>query len=264
MSERLEYSYVEKYFAAHGCELLESEYKNARTKMQYRCSCGNISSIVFDSFRRGNRCKKCGSRRAAKKQRLTHEEVSLFFESQGCELLDIYKDSRTPMVYRCVCGNISKINANNFRRGKRCQECLREKRSGPNNYQWIADREAKAEYDRFKQRCYKLVRIAAHAVGTRKTTRTEATLGYTFKEFQQHIQNHPDWSKLKNNRWHVDHIFPIKAFVDYGIKDLKVINSLDNLRPMLYKDNISKGGQYKVSDFENWLESKGIEWEKEN
>jgi hypothetical protein len=32
---------------------------------------------------------------------------------------------------------------------------------------------------------------------------------------------------------HVDHIFPIQAFLDHGILDLKTINALDNLRPML-------------------------------
>jgi hypothetical protein len=78
----------------------------------------------------------------------------------ACKLLDNYVLSRIPMTYRCSCGNISKSNWNNFKRGRRCKECLRIKRSGPNNYQWIEDREAKKEYDGFKQRCYKLLKAA--------------------------------------------------------------------------------------------------------
>lgn len=258
---KLDYEYVRQYFAEHGCELLETEYRNARSKLKYRCSCGNESQIVFDSFRRGNRCWQCGRdkvKNAVRAAALTHEEVAAYFSLQGCELLEEYTRSCVPMLYRCVCGNFSKSNWNNFKRGRRCQECLRKKRSGPNNYQWIVDRGAKKEYDAFKQRCYKMLKFALAATDQKKTSRTEQMLGYSIKEFQEYIKHHPKYAAVSGKRWHVDHIYPIKAFADYGVADLKVINGLDNLQPMLYNENISKGGRYNSVEFEKWLVSKNI------
>ena len=57
-------------------------------------------------------------------------------------------------------------------------------------------------------------------------------LGYTVNELKNHIHNHPNWSNIKKNNWHLDHMFPVKAFLDYGIIDLKLINCLDNLQPL--------------------------------
>lgn len=62
--------------------------------------------------------------------------------------------------------------------------------------------------------------------------------------------------------WHIDHIFPLKAFVDYGILDPALANCLENLQPMLGKENISKSAKYDKFSFENWLESKGINLER--
>ena len=222
--------------------------------MKCRCKCGNISEFGFKSFRKGTRCKFC-------KKATNQEIVFEYFRSQNCELLDVYKNSFTVMKYRCKCGAIWQSNWNNFKRGKRCQECLRISRSGPNNYQWIFDREEKAQNYLFKQRCYKLLKLALLSTGKKKNSRTEQILGYSIKQFQDHIANHPNWEKLKTTRWHVDHIFPIKAFVDYGITDIQTINCLENLQPLWYKDNIKKSDSYDFLVFEKWLKNKGIAWQ---
>jgi hypothetical protein len=60
----------------------------------------------------------------------------------------------------------------------------------------------------------------------------------------------------------VDHVFPLKAFVDYGILDVSLANCLENLQPLLGKENISKSAKYDRSCFENWLEVKGINLER--
>ena len=62
----------------------------------------------------------------------------------------------------------------------------------------------------------------------------------------------------KNDDWHLDHIFPIKAFIDNGIKDLKLINSLDNLQPISSVKNLSKGDRYDQLEFQKWLLAKGV------
>ena len=74
----------------------------------------------------------------------------------------------------------------------------------------------------------------------KKRDRTHKMLGYTFKEMQNHIYNYTNWEELKKLMWHLDHIFSIKAFLDYGIKDVKLINCLDNLQPLSVEQNVKK------------------------
>jgi hypothetical protein len=69
------YEEVKKFFADNGCDLISKEYINARTHLEYKCSCGNVSRIIFDSFRRGHRCRKCGDKRKVESHRFTIEEV---------------------------------------------------------------------------------------------------------------------------------------------------------------------------------------------
>ena len=81
-------------------------------------------------------------------------------------------------------------------------------------------------------------------------------------QLKDHVHRHPDWIGLKNKEWHLDHIFPIQAFLDYGIKDVKIINNLENLRPTYWKDNLDKSDDYCIEDFEYWLRLKGVVWKK--
>lgn len=49
--------------------------------------------------------------------------------------------------------------------------------------------------------------------------------------------------------WHLDHMFPIKAFADYKISDIKLINALDNLQPLSEADNLIKADKYSAEEF---------------
>ena len=55
----------------------------------------------------------------------------------------------------------------------------------------------------------------------------------------------------------IDHIFSIKAFVDYGISDISLINCLENLQPISSYENISKNAKYNKQEFEVWLRRHG-------
>lgn len=124
MPKKLTYEYVKKYFEEQGCELLETEYINAITKMQYKCQCGNISSMAWDFFQRGHRCKKCASLKIGKSNKYSYEYVKQFFKENNCELLeDNYIDSRQNLIYKCSCGNISLIQFYRFLNGQRCKKC---------------------------------------------------------------------------------------------------------------------------------------------
>ena len=68
-------------------------------------------------------------------------------------------------------------------------------------------------------------------------------LGYSSKEFKQHIESmFDDWMTWANHgSWHVDHIVPVSVFVKHGVTDPAMINALANLQPLAASVNISKG-----------------------
>jgi len=241
--------------------MLDTHYNNARTHINYKCSCGNVSKIIFDSFRRGHRCKQCSTEANAKKQALSFDYVKEYFIKNGCKLLeDKYINAKTKMKYKCSCGKISHINFNNFKAGKRCYKCAIQKRAGENHYEWICDRELVAERDKFRQKCYKMLNYTLKQSGQLKSDRTYNMLGYSGNELRSYITNHINWKNIKNGKWHLDHVFPIQAFVEYGIKDIKLINCLENLQPLGEKENQSKGDSYDKCKFEKWLRRKNIKW----
>lgn len=90
----------------------------------------------------------------------------------------------------------------------------------------------------------------------KKDTKTYTLLGYNNIDLKNHIKKHPDWSNISGN-YHVDHIFPIKAFIEHGIFDPSLINCLDNLRPMKPDDNLHKQGTYDKDEFRKWLLLRG-------
>jgi len=91
-------------------------------------------------------------------------------------------------------------------------------------------------------------------LGRKKTTRTETLLGYSRSDLFKHITLHPNWENVKHSDWHIDHIFPIKAFVEHGVTDLKVINALDNLQPILKENNLLKSDNYDKKEFKAYLQ----------
>jgi hypothetical protein len=66
-------------------------------------------------------------------KKLTLEKVKEFFKENNCELLENeYINNRTPMKYKCECGDFAIIRFDNFKGGKRCNTC-RYKKSGDSN-----------------------------------------------------------------------------------------------------------------------------------
>lgn len=163
MSRRYTIEEVEKIFKDNGCELLETEYINSKTPIEYRCNCGRISKIQLTHFLNGHRCKECGYKKIAKNQTHTFEYAKQFFDEQGCELLEKeYIGCFVKMRYICNCGDENKINFNHFQQGHRCEKCALEKRSGKNhpNYNHnLTDEERKNRRKRSKSPGSKVWRI---------------------------------------------------------------------------------------------------------
>lgn len=71
----------------------------------------------------------------------------------------------------------------------------------------------------FSKKIYKALQTCLKYTGEKKLDHAHKLLGYTARQLREHIQSHPNWPKVKSGDWHLDHIFPIIAFVGRGIKD---------------------------------------------
>jgi hypothetical protein len=103
------------------------------------------------------------------------------------------------------------------------------------------------------KKVYSALRNCYLAIGTKKEDHARNLLGYTPKQLLEHLQTFPQWNKLRDRDWHLDHIFPIKAFIDHGIKDVKIMCALSNLQPLVGKENMRKNKKYDNSNFNAYL-----------
>jgi hypothetical protein len=121
MTKSLSYNYVKECFEKRGNTLLSKEYKNARTKLEYRCGkCGDICSITFDNYKQGKGCANCGGTK-----KLTLDFVKQVFEKRGDILLSkVYKNNREKLEY--ICGNCDEkcsITFDHYKQGQGCAKC---------------------------------------------------------------------------------------------------------------------------------------------
>jgi len=254
---------IKKEVELTGCRFVLNERVGGRNIITCECKCGNLRKCSIHTFRLSPRCRKCYYKDLA----LDFELVKNYFSENGCELLENeYKNARKRLKYRCSCGKESEICFYSFKNGNRCRDCgikktsewLSKNRKKENHPRWIKDREAKRLNENFCETCRHMVKRTLKMFEQAKTSKTEEILGYRFFELKEHLQSHENWNKVKGKDWHIDHIFPLKAFVDYGILDIRLANCLDNLQPMLGHDNISKSAKYDRSSFDDWLRSKGV------
>lgn len=245
---------VAEYFESQGCELLD-EYVGCMSPMDYKCSCGVYATTTWNNFSRGKRCGHCAKQGQAKKRSI--EEVQKIFNDKGCKFLDDeFKGIHYKHRYLCKCGKESEITfAGFYHQDQLCKECGRQKNMGENHHSWRKDRTQKREDDLFRKKCYKALSSSLKAVGKQKVGRTSDMLGYGPKKLQEHIISHSNWKNVKNEDWHLDHIFPINAFLEHDIRDVSLINHLSNLRPITQKENNQKHAKYNKKDFKKWLKS---------
>jgi len=74
-----------------------------------------------------------------------------------------------------------------------------------------------------------------------------SVLPYTSHDLRAHLESLFSQGMAWENygEWHIDHIKPVRAFLDEGITDPAQINALSNLQPLWAADNISKGSGFE-------------------
>ena len=155
MPPRLLYEDIVKLFESKGCKLISSKYISNKKPLEYLCSCGSktVYKITLNSLDRGDRCVECRQNRMKKtnqkrfgydyisqvpekkkavlkgiqkyivEKKHTLEELQEIYKQGGCVLLAIeYKDNKTLMKFKCVCGKIGENTFNCFDKGQRCSD----------------------------------------------------------------------------------------------------------------------------------------------
>lgn len=252
-SNKHSYDQVKSILEQNGFEILDKNYINNNTPIRCKCVCGNEVKMRLSHIKKGEKCQKyCMPKILSDKFKTKDDEIQKICEDNGCKFIESYiHKKRTRLRYICKCGNEWEAYLCNFKRFPNCKKCGNLKISGENCHMYDPDREAVKLRKRFRKMCGQYIKRFMDATGQRKTRHTHELLGYTPQQLQEHILNHPDYEALKNEEWHVDHIMPIQAFLDHGIMDLKIINALDNLRPMKGVENLSKADDYDKEEFKN-------------
>ena len=110
---------VKKIFEQHGYVCLADEwlsgYGATWKPLPAKCVCGKVTELSLSAVKDGRKCSDCQYEQVGKskgfvgRMKMTDEQAKKIFQDGGCELLEGYKGCQTPMLYRCECGNISKI-----------------------------------------------------------------------------------------------------------------------------------------------------------
>lgn len=122
----------------------------------------------------------------------------------------------------------------------------------------IKNKEKRREYIRLWQRERNKTKIGIVSSFSRrsvaramlkKSGRTFSQLGYTsenlIKRIEYTFKEGMSWENY--GKWHIDHIIPISHFVSKGVTDIKIINSLCNLRALWAVDNLKKHNKHPIS-----------------
>jgi len=95
-----------------------------------------------------------------------------------------------------------------------------------------------------QRRVYSMMRHCYESTETSKSDHAHEVLGYSPSDLLEHLETFPQWKTLRSQKWHLDHKFPIIAFVRKGITDISLICRLDNLQPLAGTANCKKNDAY--------------------
>lgn len=125
--------YIKKYVESTGCELLSTEYKNAKEKLKIKCKCGEIFYRSWNNFSTPTKSKCCNKCSRGKPKKWTIETVKEYINKNSyCELLsDKYINYSSKMLFKCKCGKTFETSFQEFKGGnkRQCNICGHKKAS---------------------------------------------------------------------------------------------------------------------------------------
>ena len=122
---------VKKRCLENNIILLEENYINAHTKILCQCNkCNHQWTPTFDNISQGKGCPNCQRINLSKNKRLSQSEFKSFLDSKNMELLDVYIDSKTPILCKCKkCNYVWRAGGLNYIKtfDATCQNCDNKK-----------------------------------------------------------------------------------------------------------------------------------------
>jgi hypothetical protein len=114
--------------------------------------------------------------------------------------------------------------------------------SGEKNGRWNPDRDLVQKREKARKAMYSMLQRCLKLSHTEKSAATYASLGYSPDDLYNHLDAKflPGMSWNSRGAWHIDHIKTVAEFISEGITDPKIINALENLRPLWKQDNLSR------------------------
>ena len=237
---QMTYEEVIELFEKNNCKIISSKehyhsYKGTNNWVYYTCECGNDSKVSLHQFKKGTRCIRCKGEKISKllTKELPIDKIKETCKDRGCELIEAYRKRteasgiRIRIKYKCECGNIADVLWSNFKKNKDqlCWECGKKKKAGDNCYMWNPDRNLVEQ----NKRSYNLVNRLFKKFNLDKNETKSSILGYNVDDLHKAIYNHP---LMNEGDFEIDHVFPINQFSLNNIDDMKLINHLNNLRPL--------------------------------
>lgn len=146
------------------------------------------------------------------------------------------KGQRTSLGYRFTPdqrAKLSEVQRARFQRGLGAAEALRRAGAAAAEANRLdpAERAARAQSRNLAKR---MLHRLLKRQNKRKDARIAEILGYTADELRRHIEAQFDETMAwdRPGSFHLDHIVPVRVFVDHGITDPATVNALANLRPL--------------------------------
>jgi len=122
--KKLTYEYVKSYIESEGYILLSDTYNGNHSKLLIRCPEGHEYSVMFYSFKSGQRCKICRRAEVSKNMLFTYDYVQSYINLTGYKLLsDEYINGKTKLLVRCPEGHEYNVRFIQFKSGQRCPIC---------------------------------------------------------------------------------------------------------------------------------------------
>lgn len=182
---------VRTSFEKEGYSLLSKTYSNARTKLEYICDKGHVGNIVWDKFRKGQRCYECFGT-----PKHSFEYVQKEFLDRGYILLSKeYENAHQKLHYVCENGHTSSTNFNKLQQDYGCRECFLLRNRGENhpNYNPNLSEEDRVlnrdylEYFEWRKSVYKKNNYKCVICGSNKNINAH------------HIYNYADYPSLRTS-----------------------------------------------------------------
>lgn len=224
--------------------------KDARSKMIAECSKGHIREANIHNFL-NHKCSHCVGNNVSKDIEFCKD----LFSKQGFDLLeDSYVNCKTPMKYKCSCGEIRYNTLDNVlhKKSVSCKLCKASKMTGENHPNWNhnlteEDRDISRNYPEYSSwrlkvyerdvytcQCCWLVgnRLTAHHIynySNHKDLRTLVSNGITLC-FQCHSEFHSEYTRFNNDIFQLQEYFDdIRTHLDLPLITIEsIINKTSN------------------------------------